>query len=102
MFNKISKKVFRFYDSFDDTLHKIYKDGNLKRYKYLVSHIGAYEKDRSEYLFFLAKSGIKVNVWGNDWDKCSFNHDNLYIHKNFLMEKNIPKQFIKQKLISTF
>ncbi len=97
-----AKKVFRFYDSFDDTLHKIYKDGNLKRYKYIVSHIGAYEKDRSEYLFFLAKSGIKVNVWGNDWDKCSFNHDNLYIHKKFLYGEKYPKTIYKTKININF
>ena len=81
-----AKKVFRFYDSFDDTLHKIYKD-RLKEVQVPSKSYWCVRKDRSEYLFFLAKSGIKVNVWGNDWDKCYFNHDNLYIHKSFLWRK---------------
>ena len=67
-----AKEVVIFYDSFDSSLHKIYSKSNCNRYKYNVSHIGAFEKDRSEYLFHLAENGVTINIWGNGWENLNY------------------------------
>lgn len=97
-----AKKISLFFDSFDGTIHKIYKKTDQNRYKFSVSHIGAYEKERSEYLFFLAKNGIKVEIWGNDWNKCPFKHDNLKIHYSFLYKEKYSKTIYKSKINLNF
>ena len=40
--------------------------------------IGTFEEDRAEKMFFLAKSGIEVRVWGNGWKRWSATFNSSY------------------------
>lgn len=100
--NMGAKNVTLFFDSFDNTLHKIYNYKNSIDYKYSVSHIGAYEKERSDYIYFLAINGIKVNVWGNDWDKCKYSHPNFKVNNKFLYGSKYSKTIYKSKINLNF
>ena len=53
-------------------------------------------------MFFLAKNGIKVEIWGNDWNKCPFKHDNLKIHYSFLYKEKYSKTIYKSKINLNF
>ena len=85
-----AKKVFLFYDSYIQSLHKkIHLSQKQKEiYSSDVSAIGAYEQDRAEYLFYLAKNGIKVSVWGNGWDNFDKTHKNLDIKHKYLFNED--------------
>jgi spore maturation protein CgeB len=42
-----------------------------------VGLIGSFEEQRAESIYFLAKNGIQVGVWGNGWEKNKLSHPNL-------------------------
>ena len=68
-----------FFDSYDPEVNKPFQltQKERKTYNSKVSAIGAYEDDRYNYLLYLAKNGIKVNVWGIGWDNLKITHKNL-------------------------
>lgn len=45
-----------------------------------VSFIGSFEDARGKSMLALANAGLKVNVWGNGWQKWSNKNANLIIH----------------------
>jgi hypothetical protein len=58
-----------FLDSYDEKTHypiSLTAD-EMKIFNSDVCFIGTFEKDRAESVFFLAKNGIAVTVWGNGW-----------------------------------
>ncbi|MDB6030290.1 MAG: hypothetical protein JWM16_628, partial [Verrucomicrobiales bacterium] len=47
-----------------------------------IGFIGDYESERALCMYFLAQNGLKVKVWGPNWQKCPFRHPNLEIQYN--------------------
>ncbi len=44
-----------------------------------VGFVGTFEQERARSMLKLAKSGIDVRIWGNDWNKFRFENKNLRI-----------------------
>ncbi len=77
-----AKKVIFVGNAFEPSVHHPYVVTAEDRRKYggQVGFIGDYEADRAESMFYLAKNGIPVRIWGTNWRK------NKFTHKNFLIE----------------
>ena len=57
-----------------------------------VGFIGDYETERSESMFYLAKHGIPVRIWGPNWGKkCRLNHPNMKIEGKPVWGKEYTK-----------
>lgn len=56
-----------------------------------VGFIGTYESERAEMIFYLASQGIKVRVWGGNWEKISWQHSNLTIENKHLYGDDFAK-----------
>lgn len=44
-----------------------------------VSFVGTYEDHRAQKMHYLAKNGIDVRIWGNNWDRCRYKHPGMRI-----------------------
>ena len=54
--------------------------------------IGDYEFERAESMFFLAKNGIPVRIWGSNWGrKCRLRHGNMVIENRPLWGEDYAK-----------
>lgn len=73
-----AKKVILFINSYYEKVHRPLK--NMPK-KYEVSFVGTYEKERSEYIYFLAQNNIVINVFGSDWTKMKLKHKNIILNK---------------------
>ncbi len=86
-FNELKKlgfpKVNFFYQRYSNTFHKKPIDPK-QNFKYPEVFFAGYaEEKRFQYMNFLASNGIKVDVYGNGWDKPRYKwrkHKNLKIH----------------------
>ena len=67
-----------------------------------VSAIGAYEQARYESLLYLAKNGIKVKVWGGNWESCVNKNPNLEIQNKFLYNDEYSKAIGGSKINLNF
>lgn len=78
---KICKKpVYYFNKRADKNTHRPLNKERVE-FKYDVLFIGSYEKNRFDTLTYLAKNGIKVDIFGNMWNKCKEEiHSNLKVH----------------------
>lgn len=56
-----------------------------------VGFIGTYEHERAELLFYLARQGVRVRGWGNNWDKMPWRHPNLIIENTPLYSDEFAK-----------
>jgi len=74
-----AKKVYYLSNAYCGREHipmKLSNDDILK-YKSDITFVGGYEKARAEDIYYLAKNGCNVRVWGNNWHKCSYKHKNI-------------------------
>lgn len=84
---RLGCKQVEFIDNaYDPHTHKPMKITKENRVKFggSVGFIGAYERERAESIFYLAKQGFAVRVWGSGWNK-----KNWLFHPNLRIE-NIP------------
>lgn len=93
-----------FIDSYDEKTHKPIKLNRIdhKRFSCEVSAIGAYEKERANSLLYLAKQGIKVNIWGNGWSKMLNVCPNLIVKDEFLFGEDYTKAICASKININF
>jgi hypothetical protein len=76
------KKVIFYYQRFSKKYHRKPSIENIKT-KYDVFFAGYAEEERFQYMNYLAKNGVIVDVFGNGWNKLSYKlrkHKNLKIH----------------------
>ena len=69
------------------------------KYKFDVLFIGTAERQRYNYMQYLAKNGIKVNIFGNLWNKSFKSSENLIIHRKELIN-NDYRSAISSSLIT--
>jgi spore maturation protein CgeB len=85
-----AKRVLLQNKAFLPKVHKPCTDCSKVKTKYDVLFIGSAEIERFESMLFLAKNGIKVNIFGSAWDQEFYrnnSHKNLTFHfKNLLNE----------------
>jgi hypothetical protein len=88
-----AKRTELFLDSYNENIHKPIEltEEEKKLYGCDVGFIGSYEKDRAEKMLYLAERGIRISVWGNDWEKWLGKHQNLDIKNKHLYNEEYPK-----------
>ena len=72
-----------------------------KNYDFNVLFIGSSEIDRFNSMKYLAERGIKVNIFGNMWEKYK-THENLIIHKKPLLGKEYRLAISSSKITLCF
>lgn len=94
-----ARDVFYVDRSFDKNL--IYPKNEQVPYKYDVTFIGTYEKERYEYLRYLAENNIKIMVFGNGW-KSVKSIPFLQIMYKPIYEEDFVKAMHTSKIILNF
>jgi len=87
-------------DSFDEALHRpvSLSEKEKKEYETDVGFIGTFENDRAEQMLFLAENGIKVEIYGNEWDAWLFKHPNLIVHNTPIYNEEYVKKINATKI----
>ena len=94
-------KVVLTYDSYSRFYHyprAISRDNKI----YDISFVGGFEEERADYMFYLAKRGLKVHVWGNNWGKYMRTHPNLIIHYRQALGKEYNFVMNSTKIVLSF
>ncbi|MCF7894506.1 MAG: glycosyltransferase [Candidatus Omnitrophica bacterium] len=88
-----ARKVILFKDAYDRELHSPRKLSAEERERYGsdVGFIGTFEKHRAKQMLYLADNGIRVEVYGNGWDKWKSKHHNLIIHRKAIYGEEYVK-----------
>jgi spore maturation protein CgeB len=85
------KKVIYVDNSYEETFHfprEVSKD-DRERLGGIVGFIGAWEKERAEYILYLAKNGIPIRVFGGGkWEKLRGLYTNLRIESSYLFNQD--------------
>lgn len=63
-----------------------------------VGFIGTYEAQRAESLLYLAKNGVPVRVWGNNWNRMSGKHPNMIIEKRAIYGESYIKSICATRI----
>jgi len=69
-------------NAYDPNMHRPVKisEEEEKRFGGPAGFIGDYEIERAQSMFFLAKHGIPVRIWGPNWDReCGLRHPNMRV-----------------------
>ncbi len=76
-----AKKVVFVDNAFDKHTHRPLSltEGEAVKFSADVGFIGTFEQDRAEKMFFLAKNGMRVRIWGNGWNAWVNRHPNLQV-----------------------
>jgi len=69
---------------------------------YDVTFIGTYEKERACALYNLARKGIRIEVWGNNWTKNIYTHANLKIRYTDIVGHEYATVLRKSKIVIGF
>ncbi len=66
-----ARRVELCYRSFDPEFHRavILSEEEIKKYKSSVGFIGTWEKEREEFIAYLIRNNIPVNITGDGWPK---------------------------------
>jgi spore maturation protein CgeB len=56
-----------------------------------VGFVGTFERDRAEKMLFLAENGIKIRVWGANWERWKNKHPNLLVEARPVLNKDFLK-----------
>jgi spore maturation protein CgeB len=99
-----AKETRLFLESYDEHIHKPMKltEAEHVRFSCDVGAIGAFEKERAEALIYLAKNGVQVNVWGNDWSGLVNQHPNLVVKNEYLFGEDYAKAICATRINLNF
>lgn len=95
-----AKRTELFLDSYDEKLHRPYMltEEEKKKFSCDVGFVGSFEKDRAERMLYLAEHGIRVTIWGLDWDGWIGKHPNLEVKGVHLFGEDYPKAICATKI----
>lgn len=65
----------------------------------LIVFVGSYELHRAKSIYYLATKGIKVNIWGDGWNKCKYKHSNMINH-NFSLNIENYRHIISNAMLT--
>jgi len=95
-----ARRTKLFLDAYDEKLHRpmelLAEDKN--RFSCDVCFMGSFETERAMSMLDLAKRGIKIVVWGNDWGPWVGKHPNLIIKNEHLYSKDYVKAINATKI----
>lgn len=72
-----------------------------KNYKKDVVFIGTYEKERFDYINYLAENGIEVHIYGNNWNVKTHSKF-LHIHGNEIIGDDFTKMIHQTRICLNF
>jgi spore maturation protein CgeB len=75
-----AKNILFQYQAFDSDIHKPCKKNSKCKYAHDVVFVGSYEKNRHDYLEFLADNRITVHIYSPGWKNKIRNKEFLIIH----------------------
>lgn len=96
-----AKNVIFIGKSYDEELHKpinFKKKSEDVREGTDVGFIGTFEAQRARFMYSLASRGIKVVVWGPDWEKCGLKNPNFIINKKPLFDREYVRAICLTKI----
>ncbi len=95
-----TKRTELFLDSYDETFHKplVLTAAEKNKFACDVGFAGSFEEDRAEKMLFLAEQGIKIFVWGLDWEKWMNRHPNLIVKNEHLYREDYAKAINATKI----
>lgn len=99
-----AKKVIFLYQAFSQKYHKPYRlNANLGKVIDIL-FIGFAEKDRFEYLEYLASNNLKISVYGSGWNRKKYtkHYDNLEIHPYDLIGDDYARAISNAKITLCF
>lgn len=87
------KNVHFIGNAYDHNIHKpvVVTEADLKQLGGPVGFIGSWETDRAQSMYYLAKSGIIVRVWGDGWERCKHKHNNLILENKSIWATDYAK-----------
>ncbi|MCK4809729.1 MAG: glycosyltransferase family 1 protein [Candidatus Omnitrophica bacterium] len=94
-----AKRVYFMDNAYCPAMHRPVPiaDVDRKMYGGYMGFIGSYEKERSNSMIHVAKSGLQVRIWGPGWENC-----NLVQHQNLLIEnRSLWREEYAQVICST-
>lgn len=99
-----AKRVELTKNSYSPLIHKpiAVSDNDKKLYGADISFVGGYEKERGQTLLCLAESGLKIRIWGNNWDKFKKFHPNLIIEYRAAYGEEYAKVVCSSKILLGF
>ncbi len=88
-----ARKVFCVFQAYDRNVHRPIHVTVEERQIWgaEVSFVGMFERDRAETILFLAQQGIKVRVWGFNWQSWQHKHPNLLVEGKPVLNENFVK-----------
>lgn len=88
-----AQKVVCIYQAYDRDFHKpiSLSPEEQKLWGADVGFVGFFERDRAEQMLFLAQQGIKVRVWGFNWQAWRNKHPNLLVEARPVLNQDFVK-----------
>lgn len=95
-----ARRTELFLDAYNDALHTPLALSPEEREEFSadVGFCGSFEQDRAERMLFLAKNGVEVSIWGNDWGYWVGKHPNLHIKNRHLFGIDYAKAINATKI----
>lgn len=99
-----AKRVELTQNSYSSIVHRpvVVSELDKKKFGSDISFVGGYEKERGEILLRLAKNGIVIRIWGNNWHKFKKRHKNLIIEYKPAYGDDYGKVVCSSKIILGF
>lgn len=88
-----AKKVFCIFQSYDRNVHKPIDLSSEEQQNWgsNVGFVGTFERERAETMLFLAQQGIKVRIWGSNWQHWHHKHPNLLVEGKPVLNEEFVK-----------
>lgn len=96
------KNVYHFFNSYSIHVHQPIKVNEEEKafYGSDVTFLGSYEKNRAEYIKYIAENGIKIKIWG--WGKSAessdLTHPNILFTDKYVFDDEYAKVVCSSKI----
>jgi spore maturation protein CgeB len=99
-----ANRVFCVFQAYDQALHRPISVSPAEQSEWGsdVGFIGTFEIDRAETMLFLAKQGIRIRIWGSNWQHWKYKHPNLVIEAQSIYQETFVKAINTTKINLNF
>ena len=97
-------KVYCIFQAYDQNFHQpiMISPEEQNKWGAEVGFVGTFERERAEQMLFLAEQGIKVRVWGANWQTWKNRHPNLQVEGKAVYNKELIKVINSTKINLNF
>jgi spore maturation protein CgeB len=88
-----AKNVVCIFQAYDRNIHRpiSVSEEDRQRWGAEVGFVGFFERDRAEQMLYLAQQGIKVRIWGFNWQDWINKHPNLIVEGTPVFNEDFVK-----------